>query len=185
MATEGKSGIFNRLMQFSQSLAAPGVLHIDSTSVKCHRTATGAGGAEAESVRRSRSRLTTKVHQAVDGSDLIRKQLTSLSQQADCTQVEALKAELRPLSVVGDKAREHWRERGIGVCGQPKRNRLVLYRYDAGLYRTWHVVENLFNRLNDFRRLSLRLNEINAGIRAFAAPAAAILKRRLKVRLCS
>jgi len=32
MAMEGKNGIFNRLMQFSQSLAAPGVLHVDSTS---------------------------------------------------------------------------------------------------------------------------------------------------------
>lgn len=84
---------------------------------------------------------------------------------------------------MSDKAREHWRERGIGVCGPPKRNRLVLYWHDAGLYRTWHVVENSFNRLNDFRRLSLRLDKINAGLRAFAASAAAILNRRLKVRL--
>jgi len=40
-----------------------------------------------------------------------------------------------------DKAREHWRGRGIGVCIPPKRNRLVQHWYDKGLYRTRHLVE--------------------------------------------
>ena len=34
-----KNGVFDRLMECSQLVAAPDVLHIDSTSIKCHRTA--------------------------------------------------------------------------------------------------------------------------------------------------
>ena len=84
-----------------------------------------------------------------------------------------------------DKAREHWRERGIGVCISPKRNRLVQHWYDTGLYRTQHVVENSLNRLKDFRRLSLRLDKTDTSFRGVLAFAAAIRNWRLKVRLCA
>lgn len=184
-----KKGTFDRLLQCSQPVAAPDVLHIDSTCIKCHRTATGARGGGEEAIGRSRGGLTTKVHHAVDGLGFIRRQLTSPGQQADCKQAEALTAGLHPLSVVGDKgydsdkAREHWRARGIGVCVPPKRNRLVQHWYDTALYRTRHLVENSFNRLKDFRRLSLRLDKTDTSFRAFAAFAAAILNWRLKVKL--
>ena len=86
-----------------------------------------------------------------------------------------LAAGLQPLSVVGDegydsdKARERWRARGIGMCVPPKRNRIVQHWYDTELYRTRHLVENSFNRLKDFRRLSLRLDKTDTSFRAFAA----------------
>lgn len=185
-----KRGVLDRLMACSQPVAAPDVLHIDSTSIKCHRTATGARGGGEEAIGRSRGGLTTKAHHAVDGLGFIRRQLTSPGQQGDCTQAEALTAGLHPLSVVGDKgydsgkAREHWRGRGIGACIPPKRNRLVQHWHDTDLYRTRHLVENSFNRLKDFRRLSLRLDKTDTSFRAFAAFAAAILNWRLKVKLC-
>ncbi len=186
-----KKGVFDRLMECSQPVAAPDVLHIDSTSIKCHRTAAGARGGGDECIGRSRGGLTTKAHHAVDGLGFIRRQLTSPGQQGDCTKAEALTAGLQPLSVVGDKgydsdkAREHWLGRGIGVCIPPKRNRLVQHWYDKGLYRTRHLVENSFNRLKDFRRLSLRLDKTDISFRGFLAFAAAILNWRLKVRLCA
>ena len=185
-----KKGTFDRLMECSQPVAGPGVLHVDSTAVKCHRTATGARGGGEEAIGRSRGGLTTKVHHAVDGLGFIRRQLTSPGQQADCAHAEALTAGLHPLSVVGDrgydsdKLRGHWRARGIGVCIPPKRNRLVQHAHDAALYRTRHLVEASFNRLKDFRRLSLRLDKTNTSFRAFAAFAAAILNWRLTVKLC-
>ena len=74
---------------------------------------------------------------------------------------------------------------GIGVCIPPKRNRLVQHWYDKGLYRTRHLVETSFNRLKDFRRLSLRLDKTDTSFRGFLAFAAAILNWRLKVRFCA
>lgn len=183
-------GVWDRLLDCSQPLAAPDVLHIDSTSVKCHRTSTGARGGEAEAIGRSRGGLTSKVHHAVDGLGFIRRVLTSPGQQADCRHAEALTQGLHPLAVVGDKGydcdglRDHWQARGIGVCVPPKRNRVVQHAYNAGLYRTRHMVENSFNRLKDFRRMSLRLDKTETSFRAFACFAAAVLNWRLKIKLC-
>ena len=61
-----KKGVWDRLLQHSQPVAGPDVLHIDSTAIKCHRTATGARGSGEEAIGRSRGRLITKVHHAVD-----------------------------------------------------------------------------------------------------------------------
>ena len=183
-------GTFDRLMACSQPKAGPDVLHVDSTSVKCHRTATGARGGGAESIGRSRGGLTSKVHHAVDGLGFIRRVLTSPGQQADCCHAQALTDGLQPLAVVGDKGydadglREHWRGRGIGVCVPSKRNRLVQHACDEALYRTRHMVETSFNRLKDFRRMSLRLDKTDTSFRAFACFAAAVLNWRLKIKLC-
>ena len=185
-----KRGVWERLMQHSQPLAGPDVLHIDSTSIKCHRTATGARGGAEEAIGRSRGGLTTKVHHAVDGLGFVRRLLTSPGQHSDCRHAEALTEGLQPVAVVGDKGydsdklRNHWQARQVGVCVPPKRNRLVQHAYNAALYRTRHMVENSFNRLKDHRRLSLRLDKTETSFRAFASFAAALMNLRLKLKLC-
>ena len=76
-----KRGVFDRLMECSQPVAAPAVLHIDSTGafakrdagIKCHRPAAGARGGGDECIGRSRGGLTTKAHHAVDGLGFIRR----------------------------------------------------------------------------------------------------------------
>ena len=47
------------------------------------------------------------------------------------------------------------------------------------------MVENSFNCLKDFRRLSLRLDKTDTSFHAFACFATAILNWRLKVRFCA
>jgi len=134
-----EKGVFDRLLAQSQPLAGPDVLHIDSTSIKCHRTTTGVRGGGAEAIGRSRGGLTSKVHHASqfaphscgDSLGFVRRVLTSPGQQADCRHAQALTDGLQPLAVVGDKGydtdglREHWRARGSAACVPPKRNRLV------------------------------------------------------------
>ncbi len=121
-----KKGVWTRLLAHSQLVADSGVLHIDSTTIKCHRTAAGARGSEAIAIGRSRGGLTSKVHNAVDSLGVVRRLLTSPGQRGDCTCAEALTIGLQPLSGVGDKAydtdklRAHWQARGIGVCIPPK-----------------------------------------------------------------
>ncbi len=125
-----KRGVFDRLLGCSQPKAAPDVLHVersrspdvDSISVKCHRTATGARGGAAESIGRSRGGLTTKVHHAVDGLGFIRRVLTSPGQKADCRHAVALTTGLTPLAVVGDKGYDadailNWRLK-VRLCAQ-------------------------------------------------------------------
>ena len=83
-----------------------------------------------------------------------------------------------------DKLRSHWQEQGIGVCVPPKRNRLVQHAYDTALYRTRHKVENLFCRLKDHRRLSLRLDKTQTSFQAFACLAAALRNLKPKISSC-
>lgn len=70
-----KKGVWDRLLQRSQPVAGPDVLHIDSTAIKCHRTATGARGGGEEAIGRSRGGITTKVHHVVDSLGFVRKLL--------------------------------------------------------------------------------------------------------------
>ena len=112
-------------MQCSQPRAKPDVLRIDSTSIKCHRTATGARGGGEEAIGSSRGGLTTKVQHAVNGLGFVRRLLTSPGQHADCRHTEALTQDFEPVAVVGDKGcdsdklRDHWQAQGIGTCVPP------------------------------------------------------------------
>ena len=189
-------GISDRLLAHSQPKAGPDVLHIDSTGIKCHRTATatatvtGARSAATEAIGRSRGGLTSKVHHAFDSLGFVRRVFASPVRHAACRHAEASTQGLQPLALVGDKGyetdglREHWRARGIAACLLPKRNRVVQLAYGEALYRTRHLVENSFDRLKDFRRMSLRLDKTEASFRAFACFAAAILNWRLQIKPC-
>lgn len=158
-------GVSGRLLNCSQPLAGPDMLHMDSTNVQCHRTATGARGGGAEAIGRIRGGLTSKIHHAVDSLGFVRRVLTSLGQHTECRHAEALTEGMQPLAVMGDKGDEsarlrgHWQTLGIGMCVLPRRKGLIQHAYDKALYRTRHRVENSFNRLKDFRRMSLRLDK--------------------------
>ena len=46
--------------------------------------------------------------------------------------------------------------RGITPCIPPKSNRKVQYRYDKAVYKKRHLVENLFAKIKDWRRIHTR-----------------------------
>jgi transposase len=45
---------------------------------------------------------------------------------------------------------------GALACIPPRRNRKVQFEYDTVLYKDRNVIERMFNRLKDWRQLSLR-----------------------------
>lgn len=46
--------------------------------------------------------------------------------------------------------------RGITPCIPPKSNRKVQYYYDKAVYKKRHLVENLFAKIKDWRRIHTR-----------------------------
>ncbi len=42
-------------------------------------------------------------------------------------------------------------------CIPPRRNRKVQFDYDTEIYKTRNIIERMFNRLKDWRHLSLRI----------------------------
>ena len=47
-------------------------------------------------------------------------------------------------------------ERGIAPCIPPRKNRKIQIAYDKTLYKQRHKVENMFGRINDWRRIAMR-----------------------------
>ena len=52
--------------------------------------------------------------------------------------------------------REGLNETNANTCIPPRKNRKVQFEYNTDLYKTRNIVERMFNRLKDWRQLSLR-----------------------------
>lgn len=52
--------------------------------------------------------------------------------------------------------REWLNETNANTCIPPRKNRKVQFEYNTDLYKTRNIVERMFNRLKDWRQLSLR-----------------------------
>ena len=55
-----------------------------------------------------------------------------------------------------DWFREALMTRGITPCIPPKSNRKTIISFDKTLYRLRHKIENMFGKLNDWRRIHTR-----------------------------
>lgn len=47
-------------------------------------------------------------------------------------------------------------EKGIAPCIPPRKARKTSIKYDKGLYKQRHKIENMFGRLKDWRRIAMR-----------------------------
>ena len=61
-----------------------------------------------------------------------------------------------PLSHGVPRVDDRLTARGITLCIPPKSNRKVQYHYDKAVYKKRHLVENLFAKLKDWRRIHTR-----------------------------
>jgi transposase len=68
----------------------------------------------------------------------------------------------RAKELLGDKGydsdwfRSALTARGITPCIPPKSNRKVQYHYDKAVYKKRHLIENLFAKIKDWRRIHTR-----------------------------
>lgn len=84
--------------------------------------------------------------------------------RADITQARQCLAPYisKGATVIADRGYDanHLRDWLVGVqatpCIPPRKNRKVQFEYDKDLYKTRNIIERMFNRLKDWRQLSLR-----------------------------
>ena len=84
--------------------------------------------------------------------------------RADITQArQCLEGHVRKGdTVIADRGYDanHLRQWLTGIsatpCIPPRKNRKVRLKYDAALYKSRNIIERMFNRLKDWRQLSLR-----------------------------
>jgi len=174
-------GHWRRLFTALVELKPDHVQMIDSTTAKAHRSAARGKGASEQAIGRSRGGRTTEIHAAVDGSGRpIAFEITP-GQLGD---VRAALALLQPLppphQCMADTAydsnglRSFMSERGTCSVIQNKRTRKRFHAFDKEAYRQRNLVERMFCRLKDWRRVASRYDKL-AHVFACAVYIAAII----------
>ena len=108
--------------------------------------------------------MNSKLHLVCDGDGRPVHLGLTAGNRADITQARQC---LEPYvatgcTVIADRGydanhlRDWLTEAEASACIPPRKNRKVQFEYDTDLYKTRNIVERMFNRLKDWRQLSLR-----------------------------
>ena len=149
------------------SSGAVGTTAADSTHVKAHRSAAGEkGGDYANAIGRSRGGRTTKIHALTDEKDRPIALSLTPGQAHDLVGLsEVLRRVPTPRRLIADrsydarKLREWLTQRGCEVVIPPNPTRKNPYPWDQALYRLRNVIERIFCRIKDFRRIATRYDK--------------------------
>jgi transposase len=157
-------------------------LMIDSTIVRAHQQAAGArrkkGGPHAQGLGRSRGGLSTKIHAAGDALGNPIRLICGPGQENDITHAHELIDGFAAAATIADKGYDanHLHEEIAGRGGEivipPKRNRKVQRSYDVDLYKERNLIERLFNKLKQFRRIATRYDKLLVNFMGFVKLAA-------------
>ena len=131
---------------------------------------------------RSRGGLTTKIHARVDGQGRPIQLLITPGQAHDLTATDALLADLKRGTVLiadkaydADRLRQHLKARGA-VANIPNMiRRKRRFRWKKALYRQRNLIERMFARLKDFRRIATRYDKLARNFLSGVVLAAAIV----------
>lgn len=135
--------------------------------MKAHRCAHGGKGGTKQAIGISRGGQTTKVHALTDTLGRPVALHVTAGNVSDVTMAETLLAEvddcrhvLADKGYVRDKLREKIRERGAKPVIPGRKSRRKPIRFDKVRYKFRWMVEAVFCRLKDFRRVATRYDKL-------------------------
>lgn len=123
-------------------------------------------GQEQEAMGKSRGGLGTKIHAAVDALGNPVRLLLTAGQTSEHTQAEALIDGFHAEFVIADKGYDSdaFVETIMGNGGipviPPRSNRKTPRDYDKDIYKERNLVERLFQKLRQFRRVATRYERL-------------------------
>jgi transposase len=127
----------------------------------------------SQALGRSVGGFSTKIHAVCDSHGNPLKFILSGGEQSDFKQalplLEGLKAEfvLADRGYDADYVVKMIQKIGAEAVIPPKKNRKVLRVYDEHLYKERNLVERLFNKLKNFRRVATRYDKLSVIFLAF------------------
>ncbi|PYD48254.1 IS5 family transposase [Novacetimonas pomaceti] len=160
-------GVFDRIfVALTEQAGHSKRLMIDATHLKAHRTSASLlkKGLFPRHIGRTKGGLNSKLHAVCDGQGRpVRLHLTA-GQVNDFRGADVLLADLpdETEEVIGDRGYDSNRirlslaERNITACIPPKKNRKSKPSYNWHLYKKRHLIENMFAKLKDWRRVATR-----------------------------
>ena len=180
-----KAGIWQWLFEDPVSVVQVENLMLDGTICKTHRSAAGARGGAEEEIGRSRGGLTTKIGAAVCATtQKIVRIVVAPGQRNDCVLAEQMLGPVEGVSVIADKAfdtdpvRSDLAARGCTAVIPSKDNRRHPKKLNKALYRWRHGIENVFCRMKDLIRITLRRDKTSVSYLGFLHLACAVLNIR-------
>ena len=163
-----REGVWEKVWEQAAPVAKTGVLYVDSTFIKVHRSGLNAsGGRDLQAVGLTKGGWNTKLHAVVDGKGRPLSLLLTAGNVADVSEATEVLQDLQPKMVVADKGYDSdplriWLfEREITPCIPPKSNRKDPLPYRRSSYRKRHLVENFFAHLKTFRRVATRYDKLS------------------------
>ena len=121
---------------------------------------------------RSRGGLTTKIHMLCDALGLPVKFIVTAGEVSDFKQALPLLKDEQADYVIADRGYDsddivdHITQMNAIPVIPPKSNRIVQRYYDKILYKDRNLIERLFNRLKQFRRVAVRFEKIKTNFEA-------------------
>ncbi|HEX8204240.1 MAG TPA: IS5 family transposase [Isosphaeraceae bacterium] len=177
-----KKGVWLRIFQ---ELKDPDLewLILDSTVIRAHQHAAGAGqkGGADQALGRSRGGFGTKSHIAVDGLGNPVEFILTGGQESDVTQAEALMQGYDADVVIADKGSDSdalvrsIQARGGEAVIPPKKNRTIAREYDKHLYKERNLAERFINRIKQYRRVATRYEKTGRNFLGFVHVAAVMV----------
>ncbi|WP_425516635.1 IS5 family transposase [Sphingobium phenoxybenzoativorans] len=190
-----KKTLYNRFVRWSErgiwegifsALAgaedAPDRLFIDSSCIKVHRCAGGGKGGPWLMIGFTKGGRNTKLHAVCDAKGRPVVLILTPGNVHDCKVAKRCIEAMPPSAkLVADKGydsqalREWLDERGTEAVIPPRKNRKIQYDYDKAIYKQRNVIERMFCRLKDWRRIATRFDRNVKNFMSAIALAAAVI----------
>jgi transposase len=136
----------------------------------------------ANGIGRTKGGRNTKLHAVCDAKGRPCVLLITPGNVNDCKVArQCLETMPPPAKLVGDKGydskelRDWLAEQGTTAVIPPRKNRKVQYDYDKAAYRQRNVIERMFGRLKDWRRIATRFDRKGKIFLAAIALAATVI----------
>jgi transposase len=181
-------GLWARVLRTFARKARGTLRFVDCSHIKLHQDAANpAGGQSAQAIGKTRGGLNSKLAAAVDLHGRVVAMLVDCGQRNDQRVVDPLLTSLRGRRLVADKGFDadafarRLRALRIRVCIPARRGRRHPLPFHRAFYRKRHRVENCFQRLKRFRRISTRYEKLASTFLAFIQLAAVLDWLRFRV----
>ncbi|MBN4054352.1 IS5 family transposase [Nitrospira defluvii] len=130
-------------------------------------------GQKNQALGRSRGGFSTKIHALCDALGNPLRFILTGGERHDCTQALAVIEGLKPEAVLADKGYDAdyivqaVEEMGAIAVIPPKSNRKSPRTYDRELYKERNLVERMFGKLKQFRRVATRYDKTALSFMSF------------------
>lgn len=160
-------GLWQEILRLLSRHAEGRVRFIDGSYVKCHQFATNpAGGQSAQAIGRTKGGLNTKICALVEGRGRLMAVAIAPGQTYEVEASAPLLETLRHVLLVGDKGfdsdalRRQMLAQGCLASVPPRSGRRAPVWFHRGLYRQRHKIENFFQRIKIYKRISTRYEKL-------------------------